>query len=72
MPVQKTQQVPQLEQGCYAQPSPTLVTQVHGSTVPRSFAASAIRRHRTQESEQMSSVISQRLSFFILTPGKNV
>lgn len=72
LPAQQTQEVPPLEQGCYAQLSPTPVTQVHRNTVPSSFATSAIRRHHTQESEQMSSVISQRLSFFILTPGKNV
>lgn len=42
------------------------------SIVPSSFATSAIRLHHTQAPEQMSPVISQRLSFFILTPGKNV
>lgn len=49
LPVQQTQQVPQLEQGCYAQLSPTLVTQVHSNIVPYSFATSAIRRHRSQD-----------------------
>lgn len=68
---EQTQEVPQLEQ-CHAQPSPTQVAQVHKNIVPSSFATSAIRRHHAQESEQMSSVISQRLSFFILTPGKKM
>lgn len=72
LPGQQAQEVLQLEQGCYTQLNPTLVTQVHRNIVPSSFATSAICRHHIQESEQMSSVISQRLSFFILTPGKNV
>lgn len=46
------------------------VTQAR-SRVPPSFATSAVNR-RPHRSEQMSSVIFKRLSFFILTPRKNV
>ena len=52
-------------------PSPAPTGHPGTRQFPSSFATSAVNR-RSHRSEQMSSVIFKRLSFFILTPRKNV